>query len=829
MTYTFNKLLKLTGVLLIPVFVHSKSVFSQDNISYKRPPKEITDIIESTVNRDIIISGKGNFIAILQQPAYPSIKELAKPFLKLAGLRINPANNTNLKSSYYSDIAIKNVNTSEEFRLNGLPKDALIGDVIFSPDENRVAFSIKKGNSLQLWVAYLPTKEAQRLTNFSLNNAYGKLYQWSPHGESILAKFIIDNRKDIAVSDIPTGPIVMENIGKTSPSRTYQDLLKDTKDEELFDYYLTSQLKMVYLNGQVVNFNRPGIYKDFDYSPDGNMVMTSTIEKPYSYTVPINFFPYHTDIYDKYGKLIRKLAQVPLADNLPSGFDAVIKGPRSYQWRADKAQTYIWVEAQDEGDPSKRISVRDIIYMQEVGSEKVSKLSQCYLRYHSIIWGDDQIALVTERWFKTRGERRVFIKPSNASYRVNLWDRYYEDGYSDPGKFVTVKNEFNRDVLLLSYSQFRRVTDPNNVNIFSISEGASPLGNRPFILQFNVKTKLTDTLFRSKAPYYEKPLYFDNKEKLIISRESAIEPANYFALDINGKRGKQLTYFPNPNLELLSVIKKQISYKRSDKLNLTGTLYLPKSYSPGQGKLPVLIWAYPREYKTVAAAGQVKGSPYQFTKIGWSSPVFWVTQGFAVLDNADMPIVGESNDQPNDTFIEQLKDNATAAINKLNELGIADTKRIAIGGHSYGAFMTANLLAHSNLFAAGIARSGAYNRSLTPFGFQSEERTLWESPDVYQQMSPFNYADKIKTPLLLIHGEADDNAGTFPMQSERLYNAIKGNGGTSRLIILPDEAHSYKAKESILHMLWEMDTWLKTFVKDKDSISQVAPAKKTEK
>jgi dipeptidyl aminopeptidase/acylaminoacyl peptidase len=817
MIKTINNLLKLTGVFMIPVFIVTPHTFAQENLPYKKPPQEITNIIENSVNRNVVISGKGNFMAVLQKPAYSSIKELSSPLLKLAGLRINPANNTNIQSSYYADFYIKNINTAEEFKISGLPKDALIGNLSFSPDENRIAFSLKRDKTVQLWVAYLPTKEAQRLSNFSLNDTYGKVYEWASHGETILAKFIVDNRRELVINDIPSGPVIMENLGKTGISKSHPDLLKNPTDELLFDYYLSSQLKIVYLNGMVVNFNRPGIYKDFNFSPDGNMVMVSTIEKPYSYTVPIDRFPYHTEIFDKYGKLVKKLSQTPLSDLLPAGFDAVIKGPREYQWRSDKPQTYIWVEAQDEGDPSKRFSIRDIIYMQEVGSDRVSKLAQCYLRFHSIVWGDDQIALVTERWFKTRGERRVFIKPSNPAYRVNLWDRYYEDRYSDPGKFATVKNEFNRDVLLLSYNQLRRVADPNNVNIFSVSEGASPYGDQPFILQFNVKTKLTDTIFRSKAPYYEKPLFFDNKEKLIISRESESEPANYFALDINGKRGKQLTYFPNPNLESLSVLKKQLTYKRSDNLMLSSTIYIPKKHAQGQGKLPVLMWTQPTGYKTNAAAGQVKGSPYQFIDVGWNSPLFWVTQGFIVMDNMAMPIVGESNDNPNDTFVAQLKDNASAAIKKLNEIGIADTKRIAIGGHGSGAFLTANLLAHTHLFTAAIARSGSYNRSLDAFGFQYEERTLWESPEVYQQLSPLNYADKIKAPTLLIHGEEDDQPETPALQSERFYNALTAHGTTSRLVILPKEAHNYTTKESVLHMLWEMDNWLKTYLQDKNN------------
>ncbi|WP_304068289.1 S9 family peptidase [Pedobacter glucosidilyticus] len=810
----------LAGVYLMPALFAFK-VSAQELKGYQTPPKELASIIENTVNRNVLISGKGNYLAILQEPGYPSIKEISQPLLKLAGLRIHAANSSSNGTAKYSSVTIKKIDSSKEVVLSGIPKDAKVGHLTFSPTENQLAFAVFLDNEIQLWVASTSTGIAQRLTNFSLNDTYGKLLEWTPDGNAILAKFQVDYRKPLPQqSFIPDGPIITENLGEKSPARTYQDLLKNQYDELLFDHHLTSQIKMVYLNGQAVNFNRPGIYKNFSFSPDGNMVMIWTVTKPYSYHVPVSRFPYDVEIFDKYGKLIKKLAQVPLADKLPNGFDAVIKGPREFQWRADKPQTYIWVEAQDLGDPSERVSIRDIVYMQNLMvNDKPVKLASCYLRFNDIMWGDDQIAIITERWWKTRAERRVFIKPGNLSYRVNLWDRYYEDAYSDPGQFVTVKNEFNKNVLLLEYNSVKRLTDPSNINIFSISEGASGLGNRPFLLKFNVKTKITDTLFRSKAPFYEKPIYFTNQNKLLISRESNIEPTNYYHIDLNRKNQTQLTFFPNPNPELFGIIKRPISYKRADGLNLNATLYLPKDYHVSKGRLPVLMWAYPREFKTVAAAGQVKGSPYQFTRISWASPVFWVTQGFAVLDNVDMPIVGESNDQPNDTFIEQLKDNAFAAISKLNDLGVADPKRIAIGGHSYGAFMTANLLAHTNYFTAGIARSGAYNRTLTPFGFQAEERTYWENPDVYYKMSPFSYADKVKTPLLLIHGEADDNSGTFPMQSERFYSALKGHGATSRLVLLPAEAHSYKAKESVLHTLWEMDTWLKTYVRDKKDIT----------
>ncbi|WP_017258469.1 S9 family peptidase [Pedobacter arcticus] len=797
------------------LIAHSNWSLAQEGSGYQKPPKDLVDIVEASNSKAVIVSGSGNFMLILESEGYPSITEISKPLVKLAGLRVDPENRSNAKSSYYTNLTVKNLRTSDEFELSGIPKNSKIKDFSFSPDEKMVAFSVTTEYQIQLWIGDLASKTARRLADVTLNDIYGTLYKWAPDGNAILANCIADQKPLQNLSAVENGPNISQSTGEAAPNRTYQDLLKNANDELAFEYYLTSQLKLVYLNGQNINFSRPEIYKNFDFSPDGDLVMLSIIQKPYSYLVPISYFAYKVELRDKYGKLTRELAKVPLADNLPQGFDAVVKGPRAFAWRADKPQTVFWAEAQDGGDPNNRTTIRDILYTQEAGSNNRRKLADCYLRFDSIDWGDDQIALITERWWKTRGERRVFIKPGNANYRVNLWDRYSEDAYSDPGEFVKTRNQYNRNVLLLEYNVIRRAADPNNVNIFSISQGASPQGDRPFLLQFNVKTKVTDTLFRSRAPFYELPIFYDNKDNLVISRESAIEPRNYFNLDFRKGKTQQLTFFKNPYPQLFGIIKQKLTYTRSDKLSLSAMLYLPQGYTPAQGRLPVLMWAYPREFKTANAAGQVKGSPYRFNTISWASPLYWVTQGYAVMDNVDMPIVGESNDQPNDTFIEQLTENAEAAVNKIVAMGIGDPKRIAVGGHSYGAFMTANLLAHTKLFAAGIARSGAYNRSLTPFGFQAEERSYWQAPNVYNKMSPFAYADKVKTPLLLIHGEADDNSGTFPMQSERFYSALKGFGATSRLVLLPSEAHSYRAKESILHMLWEMNTWLDTYVKNK--------------
>ena len=810
-------MIKRSTLFLTLFLTITLSLSAQDNLTYQKPPQSIINLLEAPLTPAVRISSDGEWMLLLEMPGLPSIEELSQPELRIGGLRINPANNGQSRTSSYTGIKLKSIGKGEDYNFTGLPDNPRFADITWSPDESKIAFSNSTAAGIELWIADLKTLEAKRLSNFYLNDTYGEAFIWTPDGNMLLAKFIDDTRKAVPKANfIPTGPVVQENLGRSTPARTYQDLLKNPNDEILFDYYLSAQLKRVDMEGKTSNYGQPGIIRSFEYSPDGQYVLTETINRPYSYLVPVHLFPTTTAVSDKDGKLIKKLYEAPLADNIPAGFDAVAKGPRQFGWRSDKPAVLYWVEAQDNGNPNQQASVRDIIFTQAAPFNQAAlKLAECYLRYYSIAWGDDKLAIITERWWKTRAERRVFIKPSNETFRVNLFDRYYEDGYSDPGSFVTRKNEFNRRVLLTDFNPLKRLADPDNLTVFTISDGASPEGDRPFILKFNIKTKIRDTIFRSQAPYYERPVFFNNTKFLITNREAVDSVSNYCLVSLPDRQHYQITNFTDPYPDLNGVQKQQISYKRLDGITLGGNLYLPKGYKISDGSLPVLIWAYPREFKTASAAGQVKGSPYQFIRLSSGSPIFWVTRGYAILDNADMPIVGESNKQPNDTFVEQIRYSAEAAINYMVKMGIGDPKRIAVGGHSYGAFMTANLLAHTDLFAAGIARSGAYNRSLTPFGFQSEERTYWQAPAVYNKMSPFSYADKIKTPLLLIHGEADNNSGTFPIQSERLYSALKGHGAITRLVILPSESHGYRAKESVLHMMWEVDNWLEKYVKNK--------------
>ncbi|WP_134091306.1 prolyl oligopeptidase family serine peptidase [Olivibacter sp. XZL3] len=785
------------------------SSYGQEITGYQKPPQSIQELLDAPTTPLVRFNKSGTKLLLLRLPDYPSLEDISQPILGLAGLRINPLNNSSAVSATYTSMSIQEVNSTNEKLVDGLPKEARIANITWSPDERYIAFTNATKEGVELWLVDAARAQAKKLTEKYLNDAYGETLQWAPDGSHLLVQTVIESRgEQPQESPVPSSPIIQESIGKAAPSRTYQNLLKNSYDEKLMDYYLTSQPMKVRLDGSTEKVLAPGIYRGIQYSPDGKYLLTQKVIRPYSYLVPIYSFPFENVIYTAWGKEVKKLATSPLAENLPTGFDAVINGPRRYGWRADAAATLYWVEAQDGGDPNKEHRTRDAVYtLKAPFNREPFKLIETALRYKGIEWANKQYAIIREEWRKDRREKMTLIHPESGKIVKVIAARSSEDAYTDPGNFVHVDGPYEQAVLLLENE-----TEPT---AFSIGTGSSPEGDRPFLMRWKLLSDQKDTLFKSKAPYYEEPLFFNNKGVVYISRESVEQAPNIYKIDLKNGNGVSLTSFPDPYPSLRGVTKQQLSYPRKDGIKLTATLYLPKGYTKEQGPLPVLMWAYPREFKSLEAAGQVKGSPYRFTRLAFRSPVYWVSRGYAILDQTDMPIVGEGTEEPNDTFIQQIQDNAQAVIDYVVEMGVADRNRIAVGGHSYGAFMTANLLAHTDLFAAGIARSGAYNRTLTPFGFQYESRTYWEAPEVYYQMSPFSYANKIKTPLLMTHGIDDENSGTFPIQSERLYNAIKGHGGTVRLVLLPKEFHGYRAKESIMHTFWEMDCWLEKYVKNR--------------
>jgi len=806
---SMQKVIKTTIITLTVNFLFIVGILNaQQPFKYQEPPKGILELVDAEPLPTLLISPTKEYLIFVKRPGYPDISELSEDELRLAGIRINPATFGPSRTSYATGIELKLLSSNEEIKIQGLPENLKVIDYSFSASGNKMALVNQKEDQLELWVLSLKSGELRRIDG-DLNGSLGRSYTWLDNDHIIYKSRT--NKSKIAVSQSsPEGPAIQESGGDAAPVRTYQDLLKSPDDEKLFDHYTQSVLiKANTISGVKEYLGIKGVISGLSTSPDGNLLMINDLRKPYSYIVPYYRFPEVTTIYDTKGKVVVVFNESPLTENIPKGFSAVPTGKRSINWRGDKPSTLTWVEALDKGDPAVEVEFRDQVFMQDISNGKVVEGPKTNLRYAGITWGDENRALLNEYWWASRQIITKLWDPSKPNQAPEvIFDRSREDQYNDPGNFVTMPNQYGNNVLYFSSDGL----------LFLTGNGASPEGNRPFIDEFNLKTKETIRLWRSEAPYYERPISLldDNKAVWVTRRESVDEPPNYFKRNLKDGSLDPMTKFENPYVSLTGIGKEMVAYQRADGLNLSGTLFTPAGYDKEKdGPLPVFMWAYPREFKSADAASQLTRSPYEFTQLNWGSPLYWVTQGYAIFNDFSMPILGEGDEEPNETFVDQLQMSADAAINALVDMGVADRNRIAVGGHSYGAFMTANLLAHTNLFAAGIARSGAYNRTLTPFGFQSEQRTYWEAPEIYYNMSPFNYAHKIKSPILLIHGEADNNSGTFPMQSERFFAALKGHGVTSRLVMLPHESHGYRARQSVLHTLWEMDRWLDKHVKNK--------------
>jgi dipeptidyl aminopeptidase/acylaminoacyl peptidase len=795
----------------------SGAIVAQNGLKYQKPPEDIVEIMTASPTPSVSISPDGITIVMTERPGMPSIEDLSREELRIGGLRIDPAVNGPSRSSYSTGIYLMDIDGTTRKDLKGLPDDLKLGSFSWSNDGKQFAFTNTTGNSIELWIGDIESLEVKKVDD-DLNMVLGSRgygsrgLRWMPDNRSIVYQTIIPGRGECPKpSSVPEGPVVQENLGKRGAAATFQDLLKNPVDEAMFEYFAGSVIKI--WNGSTTEqIGKPGIYESVNPSPDGKYLLVQTVQKPFSYTVPYRYFPSTVAIWDMEGNLVKKLAEQPLRENLPRGYDMTFPEPSGFTWRNDKPSTVLWVKPLDGGDFDKEMEYHDQVYVLDAPFDgEPQEYLATKLRFGGITWGNDDIAMLGERSRKERLSVQAMFDPDDPMATMKeIFRLQSEDRYNDPGNFATTENEYGQRVLLF--------TDRGR-SLLLTGRGASPEGDRPFIDKYRIKDGEITRLWRSEAPYYENVAdILPGEDNLVITtRESVDIPPNYFIRNLKNGKLTQITHFENPYPQLEGVSKELVKYKRNDGLDLSFELYLPKGYDKEKdGPLPAILWAYPREYQSQDAAGQVSGSPYSFIRVSPSSILVFVTQGYAIMNDAAFPIVAQDGKEPNDTFREQLVANAQAAIDKGVEMGVVDPDRVAVSGHSYGAFMTANLLAHSRLFAAGIARSGAYNRTLTPFGFQNERRSYWEAPDLYFYMSPFMHADKVKDPILLIHGQADNNSGTFPIQSERYYAALKGHGAIVRLVLLPKESHGYSSAESLMHMQWETYNWLEKYVKNKE-------------
>jgi len=778
-------------------------VWSQDG--YRKPPKAIEDVLDAPATPNVILNPTRDYALLVRGVRYPPISDLARPMLRLAGLRICPATTGPHRSMHNISLVLKRVSDGKETPIT-LPPDPYLGNPLWSPDGKKFMITNTTATAIEMWVGDVSSPALRKIAGVTINAVVGAPCDWMPDNRTLVCKTVPATRgKPPEPPTVPKGPNIQESYGKPAPVRTYEDLLTNEYDEKVFEFYAAAQLALIDTStGRSTPLGKPAILSGIDISPDGQYMIVQTVHRPFSYLVPWNDFPREVEVWDRTGKVARKITSVPLAEHVPIG--GVLTGPRGVNWKATEPGTLLWTEALDGGDPKNKVPQRDkVMVLKAPFTGQPVEFLRTEYRFGGISWGErPDFAILRENDRDRRRSRTWFFDPNQPAQTMRLaWDLSQQDRYNNPGQPVSTRLPSGQNAILQEGDY-----------IYLSGAGASPQGDRPFLDRFDINTLKSERLFRCDEKTYESfvALLSRDASRFITRYESVTDPPNYFIRTAGSDAKQAFTNFPDPAPQLRGIQKQQVKYKRADGQDLSFMLYLPPDYKQGERR-PAVVWAYPREYTDPSVAGQISGSPYRFTTISGISQLFFLLAGYVVLDDLAMPVVGDPR-TVNDTYIEQVVDDAKAGIDKAAEMGVIDPNRVGVGGHSYGAFMTANLLAHSRLFRAGIARSGAYNRTLTPFGFQSEERTIWEARDTYLKMSPFLYAEQIKDPILLIHGEADDNSGTFPIQSERMYAAIKGNGGNVRYVTLPFEAHGYAARESVEHTLWEMINWFDQHVKN---------------
>jgi dipeptidyl aminopeptidase/acylaminoacyl peptidase len=823
----------------VMVFGLGVAAQGQTALKYQKPPAPIEQLLEAPPTPVVRLSPDRKTMLIEQPATFPTIADVAQPRYRLAGIRFNPSANGPSVERYDVALMLQPVDGTKPTApktITGLPAKLKAVDAIWAPDSKHAAFvahATAPATGLELWVIDVATAHAHRVGTFKLNAVLGSPCAWMPDSASLLCKIVSPTRGlPPKVSDIPEGPDVEESLGKVSPAPTYEDMLKTTTDENIFEYYASADLALVSLAGVVKPLPAKGLIERAVPSPDGKYALVAIVHRPFSYTFPYQRFPLKTEIVPvvsgKAGGAVKVLSDRPAVDNLPISRDAVEAGPRDYSWRADVPATVVWVQAADGGLPNLKNKVWDqLMALPAPFDGAPAKMLDLPMRVARggggpggggvggpVQWGNEHLAIVSVARNSDRKTMLLAFDPATGK-TTTLFSGSSQDRYHNPGRPLMELGPNGRTVLKLT---------PDGRGIYFTSPGASPKGDQPFIAIMPVGGGEEKILFRSADPYFDEPTALLSDETVLIRRESQTMAPNYFSASLSkSAEPVQLTHFKGRYDNIKMPTRQFLKYKRADGVDLTATLWLPAGYDKSQGPLPTLMEAYPAEFTSRATASQVSGSPNRYPVFGGGSHLYLVQAGYAILDSATIPIIGEGGKEPNDTYVEQLVAGAKAAIDEGVSLGVVDPKRVAVMGHSYGAFMTANLLAHTDIFRAGIAESGAYNRSLTPYGFQNEERTYWQDPKLYYEMSPFSFADKIKTPILLIHGEADDNTGTYPIQSERFYAALKGQGATVRLVFLPLEPHAYGALETKQHVLWEINRWMETYVKPE--VSPVAKGK----
>ena len=808
----------LLVLMLVALVMAASAGVSGDSLQpatgWQSPPEDLLEVLHAPQLPWVWTAPTGEYMFLADPVLYPPLAELAAPMHKLAGIRVNPIINGYHGEHGGTSPRLVKVEDGTTTPLD-LPANSEIHDVEWTADGQRFALTVGHVDHIGLWIGSVEG-EVTKIENLALNPLMGTAVSWLPDQERLLVRRIPQRGPAPEPPTIPAGPEILEGEGATARS-TYEarNLLETAHDDALFEYYTTCELVIVDpVTGTVKIIGAPAPYTTASFSPDGKYLLVERLIGPWSHEVAWWRFASNIEVWNQEGDLVANIASLPLADEVP--IHGVPLGPRSVAWRPTTSHTLFWVEALDGGDPVVEVPHRDRLMSLE--APFMGEPQEIFRAEHRIqpwrnAWGAEGGTLMLTQRERIRRWRYVWLLDVDKGTSRLWFDLDEDDRYGDPGY-----------PLFHPLPNGRWVLHQNGDAVYFRGSGATDQGDRPFLDLRHLETGETERLFRCDPDRYEYFVAFaGNEDRFVLRSESAVDVPNYYLASFDkeikaadGEATRSLTRVPitrfeDPTPQLREIEKRIVRYEREDGVPLSFHLHLPPGYEEGT-LLPTVLYAYPLEYSGATTAGQVRGSAQRFMRLYGASHLYFLLRGYAVLDRTAMPMLGDPETTYN-TFVPQLVADAKAAVTQAVNMGVADPERIGVIGHSHGGLMVANLLAHSDLFRAGIARSGSYNKTNQPFGFQSERRSLFEARDVYIQVSPTFFADQIDEPVLIIHGDDDSNPGTLTFQSEVFFEAVRGSGGTARLVLLPYEDHGYRARESVEHVLWEQLRWFDKYVK----------------
>ena len=794
-------------VQLFIILLLGLNLFASDSV-YQLPCERIVEIFDRPLHPLVSVLHGQDKMMSYDLSIYIPLEWLAQEVVHYGEINIYSRSRSRPRVNFHSGIHVVDISSAtkglEETSFHStrldLPKNSAFGGGMPS-FSGHALFTIEYlYDRMVLWHVDTSTYETRVLLDGGLTQVTNSVASWFPDNVNLLVSLIPENmEKPELASNVPTGPIIRETTGRESRIITRPNLIQDSHEEALFEYYATTQLGVLNtITGELRRIGSPGVITSTLVSPNSRFVLVHEHIKPFSKTVAYWHFPSRWYVYDLVENREIELVRHPQA--VPQ-FGRVQTGKRWFSWHPLMDASLIYVEALDGGESNAPATYRDDIrLLNHPFRGNGRRLFRTAQRLQEISFIDRDTYILSEFEWRTNTTITTLVNSRNRRHQISR--RHIRAIYDSPGSPVTYTTNRGQTLVLRQGNY-----------IFFIGDGVSRDSRVPFVDKLNVNTFVRQRIVEFDEEDFVQILdfYNNNPERLLILRQNRTTPNNMFLVNLADNTEIALTQIVDNVPELTNLPTRVIRYMREDGVQLSGLLYLPANFD-GSERIPLLMSAYPREFIDAATASQIVNQDNRFVRPFGSSNLYMCLDNVAVLVNAAFPIIGDT-ETANNTFIEQSIMNARAAIDYLYEEGIIDRDKVVISGHSYGAFMVLNMLAHSDLFAGGIAQNGAYNRTLTPFGFQSERRSLWQARDTYINLSPFLFANQIQAPLLLIHSTEDTNPGTFPLQSRRLFEALEGLGKTARYVQLPLEGHNYRARETHLHLLWEYQKFFDDFIR----------------